>query len=480
MNRSKKLLGLLGVLIIICAVTFAVTKYETHKENIKNSDTVILKLDPDSVTALSWKNETAQLSFHKDEQWLYDDDEAFPTDPEKIADLLSIFEDFGVSFIIEDVEDYSQYGLDQPVCTIQITTAQTDDKSDKTDTLEISLGDFSKMDSERYVSIGDGNVYLVKNDPLDLYDADLSDMILHDKIPKLDQAESITFAGDVAYQINHEEKSQKSYQKEDTYFVNDGSNALALDTDLVERYLSTISDLKLSDYATYNATAEELASYGLDTPDLSVTVDYTYEDDKKKEQSDTFVLHISRDPSEKAEEADQKDEEEDEDTNTGEETITAYARAGESQIVYRLDGSSYQSLMKASYNDLRHQNLFYGDFNDVTRMDVLLDGSEYSITSKKDGDQRVYYYEEEELDISRLQNAVENLTAEEFSEDEADGKEEIRLTLYLDNKSFPQIELILYRHDGETCLAKVNGEPVAYISRTNAVNLIEAIHAIIL
>ena len=46
-------------------------------------------------------------------------------------------------------------------------------------------------------------------------------------------------------------------------------------------------------------TDEELASYGLDDPELTVRVDYT--DDGT---SDTFVLHISRAPEERKEAAD--------------------------------------------------------------------------------------------------------------------------------------------------------------------------------
>jgi len=475
MNRSKKLLGLLGVFIVICAVTIAVTKHEEHKENIKNSDTMILTLDPDSVTALSWENETAKLSFHKEENWLYDEDEAFPVDAGKLEEMLSIFEEFGVSFIIEDVEDYSQYGLDDPACTIRITTnSQTGSSgADGSGTLEVTLGDFSKMDSKRYVSIGDGNVYLVNNDPMDQYGAVLSDMIKNDEIPDCQQADSITFAGDIAYHISREEEGGKSYQKEDVYFVNDGSSFLPLDTSLVNGYLGTVSGLELKEYEAYDATDEELASYGLDSPDLSVTVVYTYEGDSKEELNDTFVLHISRDPSEKTESADKEG-------HTEEEAVTAYARIGDSRIVYKLDGSKYRALMKAGCNDLRHQNLFYGDFGDVSRIDILLEGCEYSITSKKTGDERVYYYGGEELDLEKLQSAIKNLTAHEFSKAEADGREEIRLTLYLDNENFPQIEIVLYRHDGETCLAEVNGEPVAYVSRADAVDLIEAVNAIIL
>ncbi|MBS6398247.1 MAG: DUF4340 domain-containing protein [Clostridiales bacterium] len=53
--------------------------------------------------------------------------------------MLEQFQEFGVSFIIEDVEDYGQYGLDDPVCTIKLETGD--------ESYEILLGDFSKMTS---------------------------------------------------------------------------------------------------------------------------------------------------------------------------------------------------------------------------------------------------------------------------------------------------------------------------------------------
>ena len=74
----------------------------------------ILTLDTDTVTALSWEYNEETLAFHKEESWLYDEDENFPVDPEKISSFLEQFQEFGVSFIIEDVEDYGQYGLDEP------------------------------------------------------------------------------------------------------------------------------------------------------------------------------------------------------------------------------------------------------------------------------------------------------------------------------------------------------------------------------
>ena len=163
MNRAKRLYILLGVLVAASVITFAVSRFEERKEEIRNSDEIVLEILSDSVESLSWEYDSNSFSFHKDENWICDSDEAFPVDAETINEFLSPFEEFGVSFIIENAEDLSQYGLDNPVCTINIGTAD--------ETYTIELGDFSTMDSERYVSIGDGNVYLVTNDPLDYYDA---------------------------------------------------------------------------------------------------------------------------------------------------------------------------------------------------------------------------------------------------------------------------------------------------------------------
>lgn len=249
MKRYKRIYILLGVLVAACIVTFGVSKYEEHKELIRTSDEIVLELSSDSVQSLSWTYESQSLAFHKDEQWLYDEDEAFPVDQEKIDELLSTFEAFGVSFIIEDVEDYGQYGLDDPLCTIELTTEDQ--------TYEILLGDYSTMDSQRYVSIGDGNVYLVQNDPLDDFSIVLSDMIDNDDVPTFDEVTQIQFSGTEDYQITYEEDSSSTYREEDVYFTQQDGDDVPLDTSKVDSYLQTIHNLDLSNYTTYNATDED-------------------------------------------------------------------------------------------------------------------------------------------------------------------------------------------------------------------------------
>ncbi|MGN1003066.1 MAG: DUF4340 domain-containing protein [Oscillospiraceae bacterium] len=479
MKRFKKIYILLGVLVLVCVAAFAVSRFEERKEQIKNSDAVILELPDNSVQSLSWEYEDSSLAFHRDEDgvWLYDEDEAFPVDGEKIAALLAPFQSFGVAFVIEEVEDYGQYGLDEPVCTIRLSTDES--------SYEVKLGDFSKMDSQRYVSIGDGNVYLVRNDPMDQYDAVLSDLIDHDEFPSFDQPTEITFSGAESYRILYQPDSGRSYCADDVYFAQLDGESLPLDTYRVEDYLGSISLLDPTDYVTYNATEEELHACGLDEPELTVAVDYTTGAEEGDELENRFVLHIGLDREEKeaAEQAAAEAEEKGEEPQK--QSVTAYVRVGESPIVYRISSGDYEDLCAGAYDDLRHREVLTADLSQITQIDISLEGQSYTITSQvsedEDGDEeRVYSYGETELDLKALRSALKALSAGSFTDESPAQKEEIGLTIHLDNETHPQVQVSLYRYDGDKCLAAVNGETVALIARSQVVDLIEAVYGIVL
>lgn len=472
MKKSKRIIVLLAVLAVACIATFALTKYEEKQEQIKNSDAIVLEIPTDSVQSLSWEFDDEGLAFHKGEEtWLYDDDEAFPVSEDKVNSILSHFEAFGVTFIIENVTDYGMYGLDDPECVIHITTA---DKS-----YDIKLGDFSKMDEQRYVDIGDGNVYLVSKDPMDYMESELSSMILHDDTPSFETVVDIQFSGSENATIVHTEESSDSYSTADIYFTDRNGKTVPLNTASVKKILSTISSLDLTDYVTYNATTEELETYGLDKPELTITVSYTYTDDDENVISDTCVLHISRNPEElqAAEEAEAAGE------TAG--SVSKYVRVGDSQIVYELSDTDYALLAAVSYNDLRHSEVIWADFDNVTQLDITLEGTTHTLSySAKDPDNEdseyAWYFGADEMDIGDLQDALEALTADSFTEEEPTGKEEISLVVYLDNENFPQVKIQLYRYDGSFCLAVVDGESISLVERSAVMDLVEAVQAIVL
>lgn len=295
------------------------------------------------------------------------------------------------------------------------------------------------------------------------------------------------------------EDTDYSYSSSDVYFTQQNGKYLPLDTSAVTKYLNTITSLDLLTYVTYNATEEELKSYGLDEPELSVTVNYTYTAEDSEEQlADTCVIHISRNPEElkAAEEAEEKGE--------NAEGVSMYVRVGDSQIVYELDKVDYGILSAASYDDLRHQEVFWGDFEDVSQIDITLEGETHTLVSEKnEDDERIWRYPTEEiaaeetptdsteetqaeesaddtLDMSDFEDALGAISATEFTTEKPTEKEEIRVKLHLDNESFPVIEIILYRYDGTSCLTVIDGESVSFVPRSSVMELVEAVQTIVL
>lgn len=212
----------------------------------------------------------------------------------------------------------------------------------------------------------------------------------------------------------------------------------------------------------------------------------TYTDDESEAQiADTCVIHISRNPEElaAAKEAETKGE--------NAKDVSMYVRVGDSQIIYELDSVDYGILSNASYDDLRHKEVFWGDFEDVYRLDITLEGETHTLVSEVNEEkERIWYFsgetvepastEEDALDLTDFEDALNALYADRFTREEPTGKEEIRLTLHLENETFPEVEIALYRYDGTSCLAVIDGESVSFVPRTSVMELVETVQKIVL
>lgn len=468
MNKAKRLYALLGVLVVLCAAAFIVSRHENKKEEICASGETVFTLSPADVTALEWERGGATLAFSKGEDgaWHYDGDEDFPVDADKINERLALFEAFNAAFTIENADDLAPYGLDAPECTVRLTTGEG--------VIKVTMGDYSKMDAQRYVSFGGENVYLAASDPVDMFPAELAAMIKNDATPDTDTADSIVFTGADSYEIRRDEDG-KSLCEDDVYFADD----LPLDTERVEKYLRVLSSLTLGDYATYKLNDDDLSFYGLDEPTLTVELEYT--DDDGEQRSFTFAVGQNASEVEIAE-------------KNGEDTseVQAYARIGTSRIVYELNATDFAAVCAAARDDLRHRELFTGDFAAVTAMELELDGEQYTLEyteseAEESGllskAEKVWRYNGAKLDtdaVSGIENALLALTADSFTDEKADGREEMRITLRLDNAAQNSLTISLYRRDGEMCLAEVDGESVALVTREQMTKLKESVYAVVL
>lgn len=488
MTRKTKLIALGCILLAAIGVTVGVGLTERQKEAISESGEVVFELPAGDATAVSWQykgddGEAVSLAFHKDGDWIYDTDEAFPVDGEKIDSLLDVFSELSAAFVIDDVTDYGQYGLEDPLCTIDITADGAD--------YEILVGNYSELDYQRYISVGDGKVYLVNDDPMDYYKTTLDDLMLNDEIPSFVDVSLVEFTGAQDYAIVRDEDGG-SYLADDVYYA-DGD---ALDPDKVNSYVTYISALTPGEYYTYNASGEDIAYCGLDDPELTVYIEYP---EPETGETLNFTISFSRSATDKLTDWDEvlaameagEDETAEEPTD---EDAVAYMRVGESQIIYEIDYGAFERIMECSYDDLRHSEVFPAEFENVQSIAVTLGGEEYSFArgdaleggaEPADGDEAEadagkWYYGGDEISVTDIESALTGLGITSFTSERASGTTEISLTAVLDLEGNPEVSVTLYRVDGESCLAVVDGETVGYVPRSQAVSLIEAVNAIVL
>lgn len=267
MKRGKKLLLLTLVLVVVAGAALAALKFMPDEEVEETESISVLTLDAESITGLAWSYGDESLSFVCDGSvWSYSEDADFPLDTSYMSAMTSAVSDISAEKVIEEASDLAEYGLDEPVCSITVTAeAET----------TIDIGDETSLDGLRYVSIGDGNVYLVSSDLLTNFSYGLYDLVAKETLP--DMSELVSFSVERAsgtLVIDYLEGSDLAYTDRYTYFAEDGDGWLSLDSELAENFVSQITGLTWGDCVDYKADLKTLGNYGLDSPAVTVTVNY--------------------------------------------------------------------------------------------------------------------------------------------------------------------------------------------------------------
>lgn len=268
MKRGKKLLFLLLALVVVSAAAAAATLLIPDETAEAEGSPVIFSLDADAITALSWTcdGETVALS-HEDDSWSYEDP-ACPIDQSYPENMAYALEEITSDRTIEAPEDLSEYGLDAPQCTIDVSAG--------VDSYQLLIGDETTLDGLLYLSTGDGNVYLVSSSLLSAFSYGLYDIIDMEDIPSITDVSAFTIqrASD-SLELVYLEDSGLAYSSEYVWFLRDGEAYLTLDTDGAEDLLRSVTGLSWTSCVSYNATDDDLAAYGLDVPAVTVTIHYT-------------------------------------------------------------------------------------------------------------------------------------------------------------------------------------------------------------
>jgi len=282
-KRSKKLLFMTVILFVLIGCSLLAMKLNPEGESIETEEETpitsekIMSFQRSDVETLSWTVGEQTLCFHLDnETWIYDEDSTFPADQSTLTSLVSRMIDLSSYNVIENVSDFAEYGLDKPVCTIDLGGAVD---------IQVLIGDTTPMDGLRYVSIGDGNVYMVENSIFSEYNINLLDLMEQEEIPNM--ADPVTVEINIAdSQLTLErrelsipaedDESKDTVQQQWFHIFADGE--IQLDSSLAANFYDNISSLLWESSVAYDVSQEELALYGLDTPSATLTICYSNDD----------------------------------------------------------------------------------------------------------------------------------------------------------------------------------------------------------
>lgn len=471
MTRGKKLGILALLLIVLMALTLLVIRFApvTGDEAEETAETVFT-LDADQVTSLTWTYAGESITIEKDDEsnWSYPADADFPMDATYPDEMVQALTEIQAEKTIEEPEDLDQYGLsDGGSCTITVEADQT---------YTLTLGDETGLGGQRYLTTGDGKVYLVEESPLTTFQHSLLDLVQMETLPDMSELSSLTIqAGQGTLTIDHKENSGLTYSDRYTWFWNQDGEETALDTELTRELTDAVTGLTWSGCAAYDATEEQLSAYGLLKPSATITVHYTEssqvatnETDEEgetvyetKETARTLTLELGEYDGE-----------------------TCFVRLAGSAMVYRVDSSFADRILAAKGTDLLPQQVLNLDWTQVTGVDVTVEGATDTLTKKtetetdEDGnetEQYVYQLNGKTVEVTDCFDRIQDLEPTGSDAGATPGETLLTLTIHQNSERWPEVTLTFSAYDSSTALVTLNGESRLLVDREDVDSIAEAL-----
>ena len=283
MKKNGRTLIILGaVLVVILGAYIGVTVYnnaQAQKEADKAKSARLWGDGRGAPAAISYTVGDKTLSFTLEGgTWTVTDDRAFPLNQSSLTSLASSLQSLAAVRTLDTAAPLSTYGLDAPSYTLTASDAGGN-------SLTLLIG--AENGGNYYAMAKDGSqIYTIASTLVTSLKPDLLGMITLESIHSLTSTNIDTLAvssGAASLTLNkHLNKDGTT-----TWFIAEGDTFTPADAfipktasettpaKLVDGAVSGLSGVRFSSCAAYKPDAEALKAFGLDTPQLTVKVDYT-------------------------------------------------------------------------------------------------------------------------------------------------------------------------------------------------------------
>lgn len=446
-KKTVKLVSAVVVLGVLCAayegVNFYVTSQE-EKETEENDTSVdLVSLEADDITAVSFTADQNKVEFDKkDDSWTEKSDANFPVNQDTVDSAVKGVASLTADQEISDVEDMSQYDLDNPQNTITLTTADGDTS------LQIGM---ESSNNQYYVKKEDDdkNVYLVSSSSIEPFMGTLYDFAESGTFP------SVTSATITDVKVDKENSYELTQDADNLFWnVSDGKTTEKADTTKAGTVTSAIGSLAYDKFVDYNCTDD--SKYGFDDPYAVITVKYTEEEavesDEDSEEStdadteESTTDEAAADTSEDADASDEDSSEDEQETQTVEKTLTIYVgdetgddryvKVDDSKEVYTITKDSLTDILDSTMSDFYNLSVSYVSVNDLDSLEVQSAEGDHTInivteTVKAEDEDTTDDTDSDTTDESSTETSDESSTDTDSSdESSSDDEEETTTTTY--------------------------------------------------
>lgn len=446
-KKTVKLVSAVVVLGVLCAayegVNFYVTSQE-EKETEENDTSVdLVSLEADDITAVSFTADQNKVEFDKkDDSWTEKSDANFPVNQDTVDSAVKGVASLTADQEISDVEDMSQYDLDNPQNTITLTTADGDTS------LQIGM---ESSNNQYYVKKEDDdkNVYLVSSSSIEPFMGTLYDFAESGTFP------SVTSATITDVKVDKENSYELTQDADNLFWnVSDGKTTEKADTTKAGTVTSAIGSLAYDKFVDYNCTDD--SKYGFDDPYAVITVKYTedeaVESDEDSEEStdadteESTTDEAAADTSEDADASDEDSSEDEQETQTVEKTLTIYVgdetgddryvKVDDSKEVYTITKDSLTDILDSTMADFYNLTVSYVSSNDLDSLEVQSADGDHTInivteTVKAEDEDTTDDTDSDTTDESSTETSDESSTDTDSSdESSSDDEEETTTTTY--------------------------------------------------
>ena len=448
MKRQRTLKILLAVLALLIIGTIVIIKIGEYRERMETFEEVVFSFDEEAVTRFSFSIGAAahcDLTKNSDGIWLLDKEVQYPINQELVQDLIHCINNYEAKFKIINPQ-LSVYGLERPEHSATITIGN--------ESRTISFGDKSPIEGERYFMTGDGFVYIAKEDVAEKFEVDNNDLMAFEKFPDVKQFTGLRISGENNFEVIYKENAGWCYSDSFVYYTLVDGQYMPLSSKYVENTINSVWNALTDYYATYDIKDEDLDTYNLRDPALTVQISYLDENDEEH----TEIVYMSP------------------------RTISGakfYHRVGSKYIIH-LNDENYEKFLNASYNKLRPSEMILADWTTVKQVIVNVDGEKATFDVKKEGTKTLFYWDGKEVELDSFSRDVNDLEYVDFIDEANLKRREAEIRFVFDNDKWPTMTCEIFKYNGKYCVIRVDGRLTGTVPREDAIKVVEELNAVLL